>query len=477
MRISTQSSFTQVLLGIRRNQIDLSRAQEQVATGRRLLRPSDDPAGMGRALSLTRQLADVTRLDDAIGAGLFAVDSAASHLQDASSLLSEARELLIQGMNGTLSPADRESLASEFELLRDQLLEIANQKSGDRRLFAGTETSGPAWQEVTQGGIRRAVYLGNEEEQRVRVGVGVDVGINVPGSRAFGGFERKGAVYSGLTGVARGLTADEGSGYEYLDLRHDSTDPGSLSSVSVFLANGGTDDTFLGIQNVVIDGTARTIRLGSGPLVQLPEAGSAGLAQVVVENKLGGELHLDLSAWTGADYTGPVRGLGSISLDGTSYTAIDYSETDLALTHPESGATVHVDTRNARRSGRELVGFSGAVNVFDTLQGIADDLRNEDGLKNDELVPRLDQRFDELQRNHENVLVALGVLGSRGSRLRSADDRMRGMETQLQGLLSDVQDADLSEVALDLAQAANALQIAQASGARLIQTSLLNFLR
>ena len=56
------------------------------------------------------------------------------------------------------------------------------------------------------------------------------------------------------------------------------------------------------------------------------------------------------------------------------------------------------------------------------------------------------------------------------------DDRSLDVELHLQSLLSGVRDADLAEVALDLARSDTALQAAQASGTRLIQTSLLNFL-
>ncbi len=468
--------FSRVLLGIRRNQFDLIRAQEQVASGRRLLRPSDDPAGTAKALSLTRQIADVGRFNDAITAGLTVVNTATAGLQDGSSLLSEARELLLEGMNGTLTMGDRESLATEFDLLRAQLMEIGNLRAGDRYLFGGTDTSQPPWVETSSDGGPRVTYRGNEESQLVRIGEGVDIAINLPGVEIFGGMEFTGTTFAGLTGVASGITADEGTGYEYLELRHDSTDPGALAGVGIALVNGGANDTILGDNTLTIDITAGTIQLGSGRELSLPNPGSSDYADFVIENELGGELHLDLTGFTGADYTGTVRGEGSASLDGTTWTALTFTETDLEFTDSATGIVLHIDATNVKRAGNELVTFGGTVNLFDAMQGIADDLRNGDDLDQDKLVDRLEERLTELDRGQENLLIGLGVLGSRSQRLTSASQRTLGIELQLESLRSNITDADYAEVALDLARSDLSLQVAQASGARLIQTSLLNFL-
>jgi flagellar hook-associated protein 3 FlgL len=477
LRVSTQSIYSRVLNGIRLNQIAQIRAQEQVASGRRILRPSDDPTGTARVLSLTRQLADVERFGSSITTALTSVDTATSGLDDAGQLLSEARSLLLQGMNGTLTQDDRESLATQFDLIRAQLLETGNLRASDRYLFGGTATARPPWEEVDVGARQRVVYRGNDESQVMRIGEGVDLRINLSGPDVFGRLERSGTGFAGLTGVRSGTTADEGTGYEYLVLRHDATDAPTLSAVGLALVGGGDDDTILGNQVLVIDAAAGTVRLGDGLAVPIPDPTGADAADFVVENGLGGELHLDFSGYSGGDHTGTVTGQGSISIDGSTFTAIDFSATDLELRNEATGTVLHVDTTQVTRAGSELVTFEGTVNLFDLMQGIAEDLRNADRLDADGVTERLNTRLEELDRNQDNLLVGLGVLGSRSQRLRGAEERVRGVELQLQTLLSNVQDADFAEVALDLARSELTLQIAQASGARLIQNSLLNFLQ
>jgi len=475
-RISTQSSYARVLAGLRGNQFLFARSQEQIASGLRILRPSDDPTGAAKALSLTRQIADVVRHGSASDLGRTRLEAATAGLQDGSSVLGEARALLIEAMNGTLSQEDRDLMANQFDLLRDQLLDVGNLKSDGRFLFGGTESDAAPWQEVNAGGRTRAVYRGNDAQQLVRVGEGVDVPLNLPGSLVFQQRGPRGLGFTDLTGVAAGTTANQGSGWTELLFRHDATTPGALASVGLALANGGADDTLLGANGLVVDVAAGTVRLGTGPEREIPGSGSADLANFVVANEHGGELHLDFTGFTGAGYTGTVTGQGSVSLDGTDFVPLSFTETDLELRDDALGIVLHVDTTGVRRAGSELVSFDGTVNVFDALAGIAEDLRNGQGLEHAELLQRLNVRLDQLADGQTSLLGAMGTLGARSQSLTISGQRADDVELQLQGLRSNIVDVDIAAAALDLTRAELTLQTAQASGARLIQTTLLNFL-
>jgi len=166
-----------------------------------------------------------------------------------------------------------------------------------------------------------------------------------------------------------------------------------------------------------------------------------------------------------------------VSLDGTSWTAFNGTETNLQLTDDASGAVVHVDLTGATRAGEETLVFEGTTNVIDTLLGMAHDLRNDQDLDPAALLDSMSLRLDELVAGQDRLLVSLGDLGSRQSRLDRADQRLGDLRIQLQGLESEVTDADLSEVVLDMSRAEQTLQVAQATGARLLQQSLLNYLR
>lgn len=476
IRVSSRQSYARVLDSLLVNQLKMFRAQEQIASGRRILRPSDDPTGTARILTLERQLADVERFRGASATGANQLGSAASALQDASSLLGEARSLIIQGMSGTISPGAREGLALELELLRDQLIDIGNSRDGDRFLFGGTETTEPPYFETLVDGESVVRYRGNEQEQLVEIATGSYIGINIPGSSIFDRFDPTGVRLTGATGLGVGASANEGRGYAEVHLRHDSTDLAGALGVGLALV-GGAKDTFLGVHELVVDSTNRTVRLGDGPEIRLPDPGAPELGDVVVTNGAGGELHLDFSTWSGADFTGDVTGEGSIAMGSGAFEPIDFTDDDFALRNDALGRTVHVDLTAVGAAGEELVTFGGAASIFQVLDGVVDDLRNGSDLPEEQLFDRLTERLSEFDRNHENVLVSVGVLGSRSNRVAFSDDRAASLSVQIESLISVTRDADFAEVALELARAETTLQTAQAAGARLIQNSLLNFLR
>jgi len=84
--------------------------------------------------------------------------------------------------------------------------------------------------------------------------------------------------------------------------------------------------------------------------------------------------------------------------------------------------------------------------------------------------------FDELDRNHDNLLAGLSTLGARSARLSTLDENYASVGVELAAQISQIEDADYSQVVLDMMRAEQTLQMTQSVGTRLMQTSLLNFL-
>jgi len=475
LRPTQSSSYAQVQRGLLLNLTQLARAQQQIASGLRLERPSDDPESAARALSWARQLAGAERYSTAAQTGRERLDLAATRLQDSADILTEARALLVQGMNGTLSAGDRAVLADQVRILRERLLENANASGPEGALFGGTAGGRtPPFASATVSGRERVTYGGDGQSPELLVGEELLVPVGLPGSEVFARVQRTGTHYSGFTGVTGGEGGDAGRGFAHLSLRHDGTS-GTLAAGLAFVA--GAPDTILGAHTLVVDAAQRTVQLDGGKPLALPPAGDPGLSDVSVLNEHGAELHLDFSGWTGADLTATVDGAGSISLDGGSWVALDFAADDLELFDEATGTRLSVDTRGIHRAGSELVVFGGAVNAFDTLQGIADDLADLDGLPAGALQDRLTLWLSELDRNHGDVVAGLGVLGGRSARLDGVLERLADEATDLSGRRSALVDTDYSQAALELARAEQTLQMTQATGSRLLSTTLLDFLR
>ena len=468
----TQTSIYQLVqAGMQTNLSKLIQAQEQVASGKRILRPSDDAVGTSLSLALRRQLGSISSYVGAISSSRPILDTATAQLQSGLGILTEARGLALNSLSGSLNDSDREAIAMQLESLRDSLLDVANASWGDRFLFAGTATEGRPWDLNSSG---EAQYSGNDDVQYITIGRDEQVGVNMPGSSIFGDQEYSGVTYAGTTGVANGQRADYGSGFDTLQLRHTGTS-GALGAGLAMVSNA--DNTILGDHTIVVDGVAGTVQMGNGPLMGIPAPGDPLLADLPLEDGDGSVLHVDFTGYTGGSWTGTITGNGEISLDGITFQTLDFVDTDLEIVDGETGSVLHVDTTGISRAADELVTFSGTPNVFDVLGGMIADLREGGEIDTDSLMDRLRIRLDELDRGFDNVLAATGHLGSRAERLNHAEARLEGMGLHLQGLQSDVEDVDLSTAVLEMGRTQMTLQAAQAAGARLIQQSLLNYLR
>ncbi len=182
MRVSTLQFYQRTVSVMLRQQARLADTQEQLASGRRILRPSDDPTAAGHALRLREALAGTAQYQRAAGQAESWLQLEETTLVGVGDVLQRARELAIRGRNDTLSAQDRVALAGEVRSLGEELLRLANTRTADGEyLFAGHRTRSPAFA-AGAGGV---VYEGDDGERRVEVAPGSRVPVNHPGGRAF----------------------------------------------------------------------------------------------------------------------------------------------------------------------------------------------------------------------------------------------------------------------------------------------------
>jgi flagellar hook-associated protein 3 FlgL len=130
MRVATQNAFERGLSTLQRRQGELSGLQEQMTSGKRVSRASDDPAAAARA---ERALATQLRTEAdrrALDASRNVVLQAESALGDAGELLQQVREHVLSAGNASYSDAERAGLAKAIRGLREQMLSVANRGDG-----------------------------------------------------------------------------------------------------------------------------------------------------------------------------------------------------------------------------------------------------------------------------------------------------------------------------------------------------------
>lgn len=137
-RVSTANSYDRTLHNIGQRSSELSKSQEHNSSGKRVLRASDDAVAATLAeRARSRQLRNESDLR-ALEASRTALTQVESALGDGIELTQQARELIVQAGNSTLSATDRGILANQIDGLRDQLLEVANRKdTSGLTLFGG----------------------------------------------------------------------------------------------------------------------------------------------------------------------------------------------------------------------------------------------------------------------------------------------------------------------------------------------------
>ncbi len=157
----------------------LQKVQDELSSGQRLRRPSDDPPAVAKALTLRSARAvneQYLRNMDVSISWLNATDSSLSTL---GRILLRAKELAVQGASGALGPDDLAAIGQEVDQLLSGALQVANSALGDDHLFAGCQTSTPPL--AVPGSS--VVYSGDTGALRREIGKGTAVAINVTGDR------------------------------------------------------------------------------------------------------------------------------------------------------------------------------------------------------------------------------------------------------------------------------------------------------
>jgi len=112
----------------------------------------------------------------------------------------------------------------------------------------------------------------------------------------------------------------------------------------------------------------------------------------------------------------------------------------------------------------------GPVNIFQTLDDVATDLRNDD-------ITGLQADLGALDISMSHILAKLGEVGAKTNHLESTKNSLLDLNLNVTAMLSDLEDTDIVKAVTDLALYETAYQASLASSARLMQTTLLEFLR
>jgi flagellar hook-associated protein 3 FlgL len=178
MRVTNQGLLHNYLSNLNRNLTYLSKFQNQLSSGKEIHRPSDDPFGSTRVMSLRNSLAQnkqyLRNIEDSMG-WIDMTDTALGNMGD---ILTRIKVLSIQGFSGTMAENDRHAVEVEVKQLINQLAQIGNTKYDGKYIFAGSATT----QRPFSVNGDMLSYNGTDRVLEREISERVSLVINIPGN-------------------------------------------------------------------------------------------------------------------------------------------------------------------------------------------------------------------------------------------------------------------------------------------------------
>ncbi len=353
MRITNLMAYEQIKKSLQGSLEEVARRNEELATGKRILRPSDDPTGVSKSIDIK---IGISRSEQY----LRNIDKAELQFQYTDQVLTSVADTLVELRKLTsfgINPADSQSRdfnSIRAAQLRDYLLQLSNSKYSERFIFSGYRTDRYAF--VYNPSTFSYAYQGDTGEFYIPISCNSGVAVNIPGSKVF-------------SPVLKG------------------NGPSQLS-----------------------DGTPLTYTQSYDP--------ATGINTITIE--IGDPLGADYDVFTVTN----IMDISNVLSYAWRYQATDGSS----------------------------IGETKAMHRVEALSFLIDDARTQ-------------------------VLEKQTELATRQSFLKDEMERTKQILNNLRNSLSKTEDADLTEVAVEIKKAETALQAMQLASSRLLSGSLLDFLK
>lgn len=181
VRVTQGMLNTQLLSNLNNNLKRMENLQQQLATGRRISKPSDDPVGISFSLRYRSEIAVNEQYQRNVDDSLSWLSYTDTLLDQAGNVLHRVRELVVQGANGTNPEEAMDAIKNEMNQLFEQMVNIANSQFNGKYVFNGQMTDKVPYD--SNGNPVDTIDTGKIEYE---IGAGVKVPINVSGEEVFG---------------------------------------------------------------------------------------------------------------------------------------------------------------------------------------------------------------------------------------------------------------------------------------------------
>lgn len=420
MRVSSVTMYEQSISSMNRQQNDFLKVSQQIASGRRVVNPSDDPQAASRAVGVDQARAVSQQFADSRVSARNSLAQTESILNSVSDAITSAKTLLVQASSDTLSDADRQSVASELRGVYETLIGQANATDGNgRHLFGGYKDSTAPFVRETNNDETFIKYVGDDNVREQRIDASRKMKVAESGQSIFD------SVPSGAGYVA--TAGDENKG----------------------------NVTFKGPQIVDQDGVVSN----QSYLISFTGDATAGYEYEVRDGN-NNALAPPISGSYDPDSEEPVR----IEFEGL---AMELEGEPAPNPAPGSEDSIAVNPAD-----------QGNTNLFATLESALNVLENPTENATDKAALRntLSTSMRELDNSLDNVLTKRASVGARLNELDVVDSVGGNRMLNYEQTLSDLVDLDYAEAIGDYILRQIGLQASQKAFADMKGMSLFNYL-
>ncbi|MFK7694755.1 flagellar hook-associated protein FlgL [Paenibacillus sp. HJGM_3] len=180
-RVTQNMMNTQLLRNLNNNMTRMDNLQNQLSTGRRINKPSDDPVGISFSMRYRTELSSNEQYQSNVDAGLSWLSFSDTMMDQAGSVMQRVRELAVAGSNGTNPQAALDTMKKEVDQLYEQMVDIGNSQFSGKYVFNGQLT------DVKPYTLANAQNESTDDSLiEFEVGAGVRIPVNVLGDKVFG---------------------------------------------------------------------------------------------------------------------------------------------------------------------------------------------------------------------------------------------------------------------------------------------------
>ena len=382
MRVTERQQVDVLLSAIGNLRSGISSRNEQISSGKRVNRPSDDPAAAERINQFRNILRTTERRLQTVNESVGGLDLSDGALEQAGNTFQRASELAVQMKSDTNTAVERRNAALEVQQLILGLAGIANTQLNGRFIFAGNETQTEPY---VLGSVTGAANPSNSGSATIAVAVGTSSALQPDGYQ----IQFTSSTQFDIVNLTTNQTLSTGNAY-----------------------TSGASFSF--------DGVDATISNGGGP---------------------------------------PATG--------------DQFDVRVGYLYQGDGAAINVEVGDSQTVQTNIPGsqvFSGPkTDLFTNLQDFHQALVTND-------TNGIEKAIGQFTESLSQVNNARAFLGANVNRLDTVRESLDLVSLNTQTLRSNVEDADFSKVASDLALLQNTLQASMATLTRQFQTNLLDFL-